>query len=156
MSGKLVFIVFLVIVSIKSLTKLAFAITSMVLLSRNTREGMTTDDAYRVHMLAPQIAQHGKKTLAYHPSNMSPDKVFLSDWTIRSTPYHHHVTDTERPYSKPIKPKGMGWLGDPSKFTVDYNCRPSPTGVYEDCGPYAWNLFEYKNEDLPSFCKIKT
>ena len=156
MSIKLALIVFLVIVSIKLLTKVAFAIAGSVLLSKDVREGITADDTYRVQMLAPQIAQHGKKTLAYHPSNLTPDKVFLSDWTIRAMPFHHHTTQSDRPYSDPVKPKDMGWLADPSKFTVDYNCRPTPTGVYEDCGPYAWNLLEYKNDDLSSFCGIKT
>ena len=71
-------------------------------------------------------------------------------------PFHHHATQSDKPYSDPVKSKDMGWLADPSKFTVDYNCRPTSTGVYEDCGPYSWNLFEYKNDDLPSFCEIKT
>jgi hypothetical protein len=156
MSVKFSLFIFLIIICLKALTRIAFAIVGALVLSKDVREGVTTDDTYRVHMLAPQIAQHGKKTLAYHPSNLTPDKVFLSDWTIRSMPFHHQASQSDRAYSDPVKPKDMGWLADPSKFSVDYDCRPSPTGVYEDCGPYAWNLFEYKNDDLPSFCEVKT
>ena len=121
-----------------------------------TDAGMKNHDpeTYRVHLLSPNVAQYGKKSLAYHPSDLTPDVAFMSEWTVRKTPYGPSPNADELVERNPFHSKNMGWIAEPGKFEVKYDCRPSLTGVYEDCGPYSWNIGDYGNKLTGCSCPL--
>lgn len=129
--------------NIYSIIIIALLLIAVTFYSELAREGMVEKkDVYTVNMLAPKIAQHGKKELAYHPSKMAPGRAFLSDWTIRTAPFSPLAQN--RPDYEAVTEQDMGWVADPKRLPPITNCRPSLTGVYDDCGPYGWNIDEYK------------
>ena len=118
-----------------------------LIIGTNRREGLVEkEEVHTVNFLAPKIAQHGKKDLAYHPSKISLDKAFLSDWTIRTAPYSPLAQ--KRPDYEVGKTQDMGMIANPKRLKAIESCRPSLTGIYDDCGPYGWNVDEYKYPEL--------
>lgn len=133
---------------------LLIVLLAVYLAREPSREGLEEKDTYRVNMIAPNIAQHGKKEMVYHPSNVTPDVAFPSDWTVRSIPHEPLPNAGEFVERDPADSKDMGWIANPGKFEVKYDCRPSLTGVYEDCGPYSWNIGDYGNKLTGCECPL--
>jgi len=135
---------------------LLIVLLAVYLAREPSREGLEEKDTYRVNMIAPNTAQYGKKDMVYQPSNITPDVAFPSDWTgrmarapIRALPNADEFSERD-----PADSKDMGWIADPGKFVVKYDCRPSLTGVYEDCGPYSWNIGDYGNKLTGCECPL--
>ncbi len=101
-----------------------------------------------IGMLAPNIAQHGKRLLAIHPTKMSLDLMTPSLFAQMMFQQSDLAANPEAPEALAQKDP-YKWYKCPEckpKFQPKYGCRPSTTGLFEECGPYALNINHYGNQ----------
>ena len=101
-----------------------------------------------IGMLAPNVAQHGKRLLAIHPTQMSMDLISPSTFAQMYYKQSSLAANPEAPEGL-VQNDPYKWYKCPDckhKFLPKYGCRPSATGLFEECGPYALNINHYGNQ----------
>jgi hypothetical protein len=115
--------------------------------------------SYPVGMLAPNVAQYGRRLKVIHPSTLMRYEVFPSNYAamhFSSSPLAANPepsTEVE-PDGMPVPPASRPCPTCRDPFPPNYKCRPSPTGMSTDCGPYGLNVGRYGDQLTGCNCPV--
>lgn len=116
--------------------------------------------SYPVSFLAPNVAQYGRRVRVIHPSLRTREDLFPSNYaemhmsssSLAANPEPAPQLETD---GGPAMSGSSACPTCKTSFKPDYECRPSLSGMFRDCGPYGLNVGRYGDQLTGCNCPLQ-
>ena len=115
--------------------------------------------SYPISFLAPNVAQYGRRIQVIHPSTLTREVLFPANYAemhgssspLAANPEAPPQLESDGLY---IEPGSHKCPTCKSPFKQNYKCRPSLSGLFQDCGPYGLNVGRYGDQLTGCNCPL--